>query len=303
MNQTNAIICGVIKNSVDKLVANMNLAIKTGEQFNMYKIVIYENNSTDGTKDLLKKYETNQNIKIISEDIDPERIKETSRIWSYKEVTGSDHPCRIEQIANARNRVIDEIVKPEYDNFTHVIWIDLDSSGWLIEGIGDSFAQSAPWDVIYANGINPNHTYYDMYAFRGLEHLCFGPEIVGEHFWNNLKSNLNFLNEPALIPVCSAFGGIGIFKKEIFQKHRYDCIVNPAVKTFYKSIISKSEIYKELIENPDTKFPNGYMEENIFWKSNSGYDKPVVCEHVCLNLDLYNNGYKMFINPKMVYFR
>jgi hypothetical protein len=63
MNQTNAIICGVIKNSVDKLVANMNLAIKTGEQFNMYKIVIYENNSTDGTKDLLKKYETNQNIK------------------------------------------------------------------------------------------------------------------------------------------------------------------------------------------------------------------------------------------------
>jgi len=47
MQKTNAIICGVVKNCVDKLEANMNLAIKTGEQFNAYKLVIYENNSTD----------------------------------------------------------------------------------------------------------------------------------------------------------------------------------------------------------------------------------------------------------------
>ena len=306
MERTNAIICGIVKNCADKLDANINQAIKTGEKFNTYKLVIYENNSTDGTKDLLKKYKS---AKIISEDIDPETIRQTSEIWSYKEITGSDHPCRIEQIANARNRVIDEISKPEYDNFTHVIWIDLDSNGWTIEGINDSFLQTTPWDVIYANGINPNRTYYDMYALRTLANpdMCFGPEIVGEHFWKNMKTNLNFFKEPAsLIQVCSAFGGIGIFKKEIFKNHRYDCMVNPAVKTFYKNIIGKSVLsdkYKGLIQNPDTKFPSGYLEENIFWKSNSGYNKPVVCEHVCLNLDLYNNGYKIFINPKMVYFR
>jgi hypothetical protein len=305
MNRTNAIICGVVKNCADKIDANMNLAIKTGEQFNAYKLVIYENNSTDKTKELLKKYKT---AKIISEDIDPETIRKTSQIWSYKEITGSDHPCRIEQIANARNRVIDEISKPEYDEFTHVVWIDLDSNGWSIEGIGNSFLQTTQWDVIYANGINPNRTYYDMYALRTLANpdLCFGPEIVGEHFWKNLKTNLNFMNESALIPTCSAFGGIGIFKREIFKKYRYDCMVNPAVKTFYKNIVSNSRLndkYNGLIKNPDTKFPNGYLEENIFWKSNSGYDKPVVCEHVCLNLELYNNGYKMFINPKMLYFR
>jgi hypothetical protein len=304
MKQTNAIICGIVKNCADKLDQNINLAIKTGEQFNSYKLVIYENNSTDRTKEMLKKYET---AKIISEDIDPDIIRQTSRIWSYKEVTGSDHPCRIEQIANARNRVIDEISKPEYDNFTHVVWIDLDSNGWSIDGIADSFAKTAQWDVIYANGINPNRTYYDMYALRTLTNpgLCFGPEIVGEHFWNSVQK-ITFSNELPLIPVCSAFGGIGIFKKEIFQKYRYDCIVNPAVKTFYKNIISTSRLnneYNKRIENPDTKFPSGYLEDNIFWKSNSGYDKPVVCEHVCLNLELYNNGYKMFINPKMVYFR
>ncbi len=305
MQQTNAIICGVVKNCADKLEANINLAIKTGEKFNAYKLVIYENNSTDGTKDILKKYKT---ATIISEDIDPETIRQTSRIWSYKEITGSDHPCRIEQIANARNRVIDEILKPEYDNFTHVVWIDLDSNGWSIDGINDSFTQTTSWDVIYANGINPNRTYYDMYALRQLIHpdLCFGPEIVGEHFWNNMKTGLNFLNEKALIPTCSAFGGIGIFKKEIFQKYRYDCIVNTEVKKFYKNIINNSRLndkYNRLIQNSDSKFPSGYLEENIFWKSNSGYDKPVVCEHVCLNLELYNNGYKLFINPKMVYFR
>ena len=308
MNRTNAIICGIVKNCADTIEANINLAIKTGEQFNTYKLIIYENNSTDGTKSLLKRHASNPNIKVISEDINPDIIKQTSQIWSYKEVTGSDHPCRIEQIANARNRVIDEIMNPEYDNFSHVVWIDLDSNGWSIDGIGDSFERTSRWDVIYANGINPNRTYYDMYALRMLttQDLCFGPEIVGEHFWNNLKTNMNLIGDTELIPVCSAFGGIGIFKKEIFQKYRYDCIANNAVKTFYKNIVSKSKLndkYKSLIQSPDIKFPNGYVEDNIFWKSNSGYDKPVVCEHVCLNLDLYNNGYKIFINPKMIYFR
>ena len=45
------------------------------------------------------------------------------------------------------------------------------------------------------------------------------------------------------------------------------------------------------------------MDNNIVWKNNSGYDKPVVCEHVALNFSLIRDGYKLYINPKMIYYR
>ena len=160
--------------------------------------------------------------------------------------------------------------------------------------------------MVYANGIERNKTYYDMYALRGLN-SNFGPEIVGDYFWMNIKQIQ--LNSNELIPVCSAFGGIGIFKKNIFKKYNYSCLINDAVKIFYRNILNNvkhdSKII-EIIKNSDSKFPYGFIDEknnNIFWKSNSGYNNVVICEHVCLNLELYNSGYRIFINPNMVYFR
>jgi hypothetical protein len=301
----NIIICGIVKNCADKINFNINLAIKTGELFNTYKIIVYENNSTDSTKKVLNQYVSNNKITIITEDIEDKIIKQTSKIWSYKEITGSDHPCRIEQIANARNKVIQEYNKLEYDAFDYIIWIDFDSNGWSLDGIINSFNKTEIWDVIYANGLDSNKYYYDLYALRGIN-TYLGPEIIGEYFWKTLKNNIK-LNEETLIPVYSAFGGIGIFKKEIFKKYNYDCIVNNAVKVFYRNFIKNNildKTYINIIKNKDSKFPYGYLDEennNIFYKSNSGYDNTVVCEHVCLNFELYNNGYKIFINPKMIY--
>jgi len=305
MENLNIIICGVVKNCRLKLDNNIRLAIETGKLFNTYKIVIYENNSTDGTKEVLQNYKSNPYFKIISEDIDYDKIKSDSKIWTYTEITGSDAPCRIEQICNSRNKVIEEINSAEYERFNYVIWIDLDSNGWLPQGIINSFYQSDKWDIVYANGIDNNKNYYDLYAYRGQNQL-FGPEIIGEVFWTNMRQ-LQF-NNNMLLPVYSAFGGIGIFKKNIFKTYKYDCIVNDAVKYYYYNLLSNISLPDNIInciKNIDYKFPSGYMDKNnsIFWKSNSGYKQPVVCEHVCLNLSLINNGYKIYINPKMIYFR
>uniref|UniRef100_A0A6C0J937 Uncharacterized protein n=1 Tax=viral metagenome TaxID=1070528 RepID=A0A6C0J937_9ZZZZ len=71
---------------------------------------------------------------------------------------------------------------------------------------------------------------------------------------------------------------------------------------FYKYA---TDIEKHMISNPDTKFKDGYNDdrENIYWKANSGYDKPVTCEHVCLNFSLILKGHKLYINPLMIYNR
>lgn len=299
MSNNKVIICGVVKNVESRIDKNIKHALETGSRFEKFKLVIYENNSTDNTKERLNYYENNKNIKIICKNIKNIDKKENNKIWAYTEVTGSDHPCRIEHICNARNNLIDEINKPEYDEYTHVIVIDLDSNGWDIQGILGSFKFEKDWDAIFAN----SHIYYDYYALR-TDAFPFGPEITGEYFWN--LPNYKFTND--LVPVYSAFNGIGIYKKDIFKKFKYDFVVNDAVKQFYRKYLHDNTITdanKNIIQSNCNKFPYGNKDElsEIFWKSNSGYKGLVVCEHVPLNLALYNNGYKLFINPNMFYHR
>ena len=307
----NVLICGVIKNAEKYICKNMELAIETGKLFLNYQIIVYENNSTDETKTVLKKYENNENIHILCENISDDIIKQTSKIWAYTEITKSDHPCRIEQICNARNKVIEYINKnaKKFETYTYVMWIDMDSEGWDLNGILDSFYRKNEWDVVYANGVNKyDNKYYDMYALRNVDY-SYGPELLGEYFWRSLKPFLLVPNND-MISVYSAFGGIGIYKKSIFNKHKFDCIVNKDVQQFYIELLAKKKKHisgdlMNIISNPDVKFPGGLYDKknNIFWKNNSGYNQPVVCEHVCLNLKLKNLGYKLYINPKMYYYK
>lgn len=291
----NVIICGTVKNVGNLLKPNLDLAIKTGELFNKYKIVIYENNSTDNTKNILQQYTTNTHFTIISEDIDI-LSKEKSVLWSYMEITGNNHPCKIEHLSNARNRLIEEINKIQ--DYSYVIMIDFDSNGWQLEGIIDSLSKRENWDAIFAN----SPEYYDYYALRTTV-LPFGPEFIGETFWRNI--NQLKINSPELISVYSAFNGIGIYKKELFETYKYDFMVNDVIKEFYKNFINSKQMTPmamNIISNPCPIFPFGYKDENIFWKSNSGYNGAVVCEHTALHFALVNDNYKLYINPKMIYY-
>ena len=323
MIKNKVIICGVIKNIEKVLLLNINNSIKTGEMFEDYKIIIYENNSTDNTKELLKQYSSSDypKIRIISEDIPYEVIKQNSRIWTATFRTGSDHPCRIEQISNARNKVVEEFNKPEYDSYDYVIWIDLDSKGWELEGIQDSFTKKDQWDAVFAG-----YDFYDHYALRlnpnikisdppyenlqnHTEVFCMGPEMLGETYWNlRARFNINFNNMKQLVPVYSAFNGLGIYKKELFKQNKYDCMVNDDVKIIAREFINHSEFekYEARVYSKCHKFRSGgYIDDktSIYWKPNSGYNKPVVCEHVCLHSSLVKNNYRLFINPTMKYIR
>ena len=84
--------------------------------------------------------------------------------------------------------------------------------------------------------------------------------------------------------------------------------MNDDVKQFYRNYLKTTAISNNVIQNIQNKcnnYPYGYKDEksSIFWKSNSGYKGLVVCEHVPLNFALYNDGYKLFINSNMIYYR
>lgn len=305
----NVVICGVVKNAAKHLSANMEAAISLGQQCDKYKIVIYENNSTDDTKAILSSYNAARpEFQILSEDIDSAVIKEKSKIWAYTRVTGSDHPCRIEQISNARNKLVNELQKESYDDYTYVVMIDFDSKMFTVEGILESLrlVKENRKRVIYAN----SPSYYDYYALRSAhsDYNLFGPEVIGDHFWQWMaKEPLRIEPSPtaALVPVYSAFNGIGVYAMEVFTSHFYDVLPNAAVKNVYRKIAeTHADAYAKfytILQAGCAKFSGGERDELFFWKNNSGYDKPVLCEHVAFNFALIEEGCEIYINPRMLY--
>ncbi len=307
--EENILICGVVKNAAKYLDASIRLCIQTGKLFKNYKIIIYENNSTDHTKHILSRYTDNHKFKIIMEDIPYDDIKRNSKVWAYTQITGSDHPCRIEQIANARNKILAECKKPEYDEYTYIIFIDLDTEGWSVDGIIDSFARKDEWDAIFANGLQGNR-YYDLFAYRDLRDFVFSAELLGDDSYSLNHNIFISANDPELKSIVSAFGGIGIYKKSLFTDDiQYSCTVTEPIISYYTTLLSNKinmdEKLLKIISEPCPKFPGGYTtsyeEHTIYWKNNSGYDNVVVCEHVSVNIALFMKGYRLRINPKMIY--
>ena len=303
----NVIICGVVKDCGKYLENNIRNVFQLGNLFNKCKIVIYENNSSDNTRQILHKY--NRFITTISENV--EYTKEKSKIWAYTAVTGSNHPCRIEMICNARNRLMDELAKPEYNEYDIIVMIDFDSLGFNIQGIRDSveIVQKNPKSVIYAN----SPKYYDFFALRS-EHSqfsVFGPEVLGEVFQGHIKQmkHKQIIHPNKLNPVYSAFGGIGVFNRSAIVEEgvRYDCIVNEDVKNVYRLLFKKYEKlyekYRSVVEKDCPHYRGGIKDEEtaVIWKNNSGYDAPVICEHVVFNFSLILKGYQPYINPRMTY--
>ena len=303
---TKVLICSVIKDVAHRIVSNIERAHTFGQYF-PYKILLYENNSTDTTKQALATLSSHPHIKVIMETLS--YTKDTSKVWAYTKITQSDHPCRIEQIANARNQLVHELNHPQYDDYDVVVWIDMDAEDFDIPSIVDSIHQVQQKNIVlFAN----SPAYYDYYALRCHNFQCtnlFGPELIGDIFWNiHAIYPIHFQNTD-LFEVYSAFNGIGVYPKKIFQKHKYDCMITPEVQTLYKQLIANTAsippYIKNAIQNPCSNFPGGIVDndQTIIWKCNSGYDQPVVCEHVVLHFSLILDGYKLYINPQMKFVR
>lgn len=297
------IICGVCKDVGNYIDNTINTAIKIGEKFEDYRIVIYENNSTDNTKQLLYRYLDNNKFKIIMEDLSDEDINKNSTISKYNIVPGSDNTCKIENITNARNKLIDEINKTEYDEYDVIVMIDLDHSDWKVEGVIDTVYK------VYNNKkmvfYGKTSSYYDYFALRSMHsyHSILGPELIGESWWSNLANKFIRFRNNDLIQVCSAFNSIGVYSKDIFRHTRYSCVYNDYVKKVYTYILKNNpyllNMFKNELESDCYKFPGGIYDAdlNVYWKNNSGYNKPVLCEHVCFNFELITKGYEIYINP------
>ncbi len=177
--------------------------------FGDYRVVVYENDSSDHTLRLLVAWsQSNRRVHVLSEQrLDP--VNQPTRCLS-----------RAARMAYYRSQCQEYIVR-NLSDYEEVILLDMDlDGGWSHDGVAHTYGCS-DWDFVGANGviyrrsgISPNRlVHYDAWAYRD------DPEFTP--LTTKQVNRILFHRGQPLQPVYSCFGGLGIYTMQAYQAGRY----------------------------------------------------------------------------------
>lgn len=230
MIDKNIVIAALARNCEDSLRTNIPLIEQLRTQFVWSQVVVVENDSVDGTKELLKSWKIDySNVTIISNDFGTKTIPDKSDLipdpWtSYQ---------RIDKMAFYRNLYLDYI-KDIRHPIDLVIVVDIDVVQISLTGLIDvikSFDNKT--GAIFSNGISIMKTpfglseiYYDTFAvweYPFLNEFSHSSTSLATTF----KSVNRNLKRSPLYGVISAFGGVGVYNYDAIKDLRYKTVMNP----------------------------------------------------------------------------
>lgn len=264
------VIVGIARDNIKDLLVTIKHVEYLGSFFKDYRVIIFENDSKDGTKEALDVWQKNKKVKIISTSIN--KRKRVSHQF----------------MADIRNNYIDALKNVEYDGFDIVAALDMDMSyGFDVRGVIDSFSKITEWDGVCSNGIsNSKGKMYDAFAFRNSE-FPFSPAewqaICKKQGSNNKYNKLcsyqsSFLRNliafrvgfqsaerlywlkiipqiqksypvnSGLISVDSCFGGMAFYKKKFIGECKYKSLNNDCEHVYFHECMRNRGL--RMIMNP-----------------------------------------------------
>jgi DNA-directed RNA polymerase subunit N (RpoN/RPB10) len=210
---------------------------------NQTSLFVYENDSKDGTKDILK----NNNIECISHNLNLESLQDRSY-------------TRTERLANYRNVCLGW-VRDNHSDADYVIVLDLDADlGFSIDGIYNSIywlnsienAGGMGSYSLYLN--NNNYMHYDSFAIRMND---WKPSYQSDH--NNIwVKNWHPLVGSKPVQMYSCFGGLGVYKTDAFLNSKYKGELGSEHVDFHKTM---QENGWSMYLNPSSRFFSVYKNK------------------------------------------
>lgn len=200
MAQSRVVFCGLARDVASALPSALARIAIAGEAFADHRIVVYENDSTDGTLPLLEQHRA-----------DNPRLELISEVLNKPSWGSTRDPARMDHMAACRNRVLEHALQ-HHGDFDFLIALDLDLPlGFSNDGLAHCFGYSG-WDWMGANGITAplfagaaaESFFYDAWAFRwpGDNQARPFEEI----------NQLRFAPGKAPVSVWSCFGGLAIYR-------------------------------------------------------------------------------------------
>ena len=209
-----AVLVGTARNIAKSLFKEIPKLIESLESEFEIKVFIVESDSDDSTvKELMRLKESVTNLDFVT-------------LGNLAEVI----PDRVSRIRYCRNTYVEEIrTNLKYKDSEYIIVADLDGVNSKLKAIDVTSAMklNIEWDGLMANQSAP---YYDLYALRH-------DQLMPRNFLIDIESSagrsskmrkeliwkkmirINPNAEPILVK--SAFGGLAIYKKWIFERFDY----------------------------------------------------------------------------------
>lgn len=221
-------ICGLARNVYSISPNFMDKLIQLGIDFKEYKIVIFENDSIDNTRNIIKQYQLYNN-NIILLDCCDDGSCDCKLNHIHPKVIGEGSKKRIDKMAYLRNKYLNYI-KHNLSDYDYMLVIDIDITGGIyMNGYYSTFSKD--WDVITARGLRqiPGTYGYINSIYDPLAYIPYNDTYISGYnkdrysiHYNELKSFIKYNIGDPLIPVKSSFNGIAIYKIKDILDIEYD---------------------------------------------------------------------------------
>jgi hypothetical protein len=213
LTQRRIAFLGTARNCASALPASVTKLHELAALFGHAEIHVYENDSEDGTGELLSRMAQQGLLQVQRESGIAQRM-----------------PLRTERLAYARNRLLDGVLaRPQ--PWDYICWADLDGlvgARFTVEGFLSNFQLEEVWDAVFPISWP---LYYDLWALRE-EAVCARDYVWDtQHRINAVLGDGGKLHAATQqlapgkvrgwLPVQSAFGGFGLYKGVVARLGRY----------------------------------------------------------------------------------
>ena len=217
-------ICSIVRNARPGLVRNVPVIQSLCSLFKDYRVVIFENDSTDGTDRFLEEWA----------EKDPKVHVSCRKLGVRTIPRAEDVTCnpffskwRNEKMSGFRNQYLEYVesmdMTPDF-----LVVVDLDVAQLYLDGILSSFTDAVDWDVVtsYGYSLSPklSRRYHDTYAL-----VEYGCEDIPQTEESIVNASYRFAKVKPTDPwirVFSAFGGLAIYRYPCIRGLRYMSLDN-----------------------------------------------------------------------------
>lgn len=243
------------------------------KHFKEYKILIFENDSIDGSRELFTKWEQEDKNVILMQCCTFGACNCKLSIETLTKLARASK--RIDMLRFFREHLLQRVQK-EYSHYDYYIVIDFDLPGaFYLDGFFTSFEKD-DWDMLFARGITTIPMFNQYYIY---DSFAFIAENQSFDYVDNNKNEFFAMNKILnKIPIggnrikCrSGFNGIAIYKIQSIVKCSY---YSHNVKFKCEHIDLHHDMYKKGFDkiyfNPNMILFAGHQgpdRKNIFWNS------------------------------------
>lgn len=220
------IICSIVRNAERGLKRNIPEIKRLCQMSKGYKVFVYENDSTDMTKKLLKEWHDSDPANVFVSLNDTSAQPTIPSVSDVPSINPFYSKKRIDKMAMLRNAYM-QFVDDMGWSADYFVVVDLDVARISADNIMSSFVRE-DWDAVTAFGYSTSpklkRRYHDTYALTEL-----GDEEnpqTEEKIIKNSKKYANLNNDNPWVRVFSAFGGLAIYRFESIKGVRYEALKN-----------------------------------------------------------------------------